>query len=36
MHFRGRITRDDWVSHARVLATSPTAAKRPMAYRGGL
>lgn len=36
MHFRGRITRDDWVSHARVLATSPTAAKRPMTYRGGL
>ena len=36
MHFRGRITRDDWVTHARALATSPTAAKRPTTYRGGL
>jgi predicted flap endonuclease-1-like 5' DNA nuclease len=29
MHFRGRIRRDDWVRHARVLAAAPTAVKRP-------
>jgi predicted flap endonuclease-1-like 5' DNA nuclease len=29
MHFRGRIRRDDWVGHARVLALSPAAVKRP-------
>lgn len=29
-HFRGRIRRDDWVGHARTLASAPTAAKRPM------
>lgn len=33
MHFRGRIRRDDWVGHARVLAAAPTAAKRPMSPR---
>jgi len=33
MHFRGRIRRDDWVGHARVLAAAPTAAKRPMTPR---
>ena len=36
MHFRGRISRDDWVTHARMLANSQTAAKRPMTYRGAL
>lgn len=40
MHFRGRIRRDDWVGHARVLALSPTAVKRPSQPRargvGGL
>lgn len=40
MHFRGRIRRDDWVGHARLLALSPTAAKRPTTSRtrgaGGL
>lgn len=30
MHFKGRIRRDDWVSHARTLAASPTAVKRPV------
>ncbi len=29
MHFRGRIRRDDWVGHSRVLAAASTAAKRP-------
>lgn len=29
MHFRGRIRRDDWVGHARELASNPGAAKRP-------
>jgi predicted flap endonuclease-1-like 5' DNA nuclease len=29
MHFRGRIRRDDWVSHARQLASMPTSVKRP-------
>jgi predicted flap endonuclease-1-like 5' DNA nuclease len=29
MHFRGRIRRDDWVGHARVLAAASSAAKRP-------
>ena len=33
MHFRGRIRRDDWVGHARVLAGAATAAKRPMSPR---
>lgn len=33
MHFRGRIRRDDWVGHARVLAAAPNAAKRPMQPR---
>lgn len=33
MHFRGRIRRDDWVGHARILAAAPTAAKRPMTPR---
>ncbi len=33
MHFRGRIRRDDWVGHARVLAGAAMAAKRPMAPR---
>ncbi len=33
MHFRGRIRRDDWVGHARTLASAPTAAKRPMDSR---
>ncbi len=32
MNFRGRILRDDWVGRARLLAASPTAAKRPMPY----
>ena len=40
MHFRGRIRRDDWVGHARVLALSPAAIKRPNQSRargaGGL
>jgi predicted flap endonuclease-1-like 5' DNA nuclease len=40
MHFRGRIRRDDWVGHARVLALSPAAVKRPSQPRargvGGL
>lgn len=30
-HFRGRIRRDDWVGHARELATVQGAAKRPVA-----
>ncbi len=29
MHFKGRIRRDDWVSHARQLAAMPTSVKRP-------
>lgn len=29
MHFKGRIRRDDWVSHARKLAALPTSVKRP-------
>jgi predicted flap endonuclease-1-like 5' DNA nuclease len=29
MYFKGRIKRDDWVAHARTLAASPAAAKRP-------
>jgi predicted flap endonuclease-1-like 5' DNA nuclease len=29
MHFKGRIRRDDWVGHARRLATLPTSVKRP-------
>ena len=33
MHFRGRIRRDDWVGHARVLTAATTAAKRPMSSR---
>ena len=33
MHFRGRIRRDDWVGHARVLTTAPNAVKRPMQAR---
>lgn len=33
MHFRGRIRRDDWVGHARLLAAAPTAVKRPMQPR---
>jgi predicted flap endonuclease-1-like 5' DNA nuclease len=32
MNFRGRILRDDWIGRARVLASSPTAAQRPMPY----
>lgn len=32
-HFRGRITRDDWVRHARELARQPSAARRPAAHR---
>ena len=28
-HFRGRITRDDWVGQARTLARAPGAARRP-------
>jgi hypothetical protein len=40
MRFRGRIRRDDWVGHARVLAQATTAAKRPNQVRakraGGL
>jgi predicted flap endonuclease-1-like 5' DNA nuclease len=34
MYFKGRIKRDDWVGHARSLATLPTAAKRPMGPLG--
>ena len=30
-HFRGRIRRDDWVGHAREMATVSGAAKRPVA-----
>ncbi len=33
MHFRGRIRRDDWVGHSRVLALAPTASKRPTSPR---
>jgi predicted flap endonuclease-1-like 5' DNA nuclease len=29
-HFRGRIRRDDWVGHARLLASMPNAARRPL------
>ncbi len=29
MYFKGRIKRDDWVSHARTLAALPGSAKRP-------
>jgi predicted flap endonuclease-1-like 5' DNA nuclease len=29
MHFKGRIRRDDWVGHARRLASLPTSVKRP-------
>ncbi|MEZ6030245.1 MAG: hypothetical protein R3C46_10900 [Hyphomonadaceae bacterium] len=29
MHFKGRIRRDDWVGHARQLASMPAAVKRP-------
>jgi predicted flap endonuclease-1-like 5' DNA nuclease len=40
MHFKGRIRRDDWVGHARLLVLAPTAAKRPTTARtrgaGGL
>lgn len=32
MNFRGRILRDDWIGRARLLATTPTAAQRPMPY----
>ena len=32
LHFKGRIRRDDWIDHARVLAQSPTAARRPAAW----
>ena len=34
MYFKGRIKRDDWVGHARNLATLPTSAKRPMGPLG--
>jgi predicted flap endonuclease-1-like 5' DNA nuclease len=36
LHFRGRITRDDWVGHARTLTGASTAARRPMGYTGRL
>jgi predicted flap endonuclease-1-like 5' DNA nuclease len=32
LHFKGRIRRDDWIEHARALASSPTAARRPVAW----
>jgi predicted flap endonuclease-1-like 5' DNA nuclease len=31
-HFKGRIRRDDWIDHARTLASAPTAARRPVAW----
>ncbi len=35
MHFRGRIRRDDWIEHARVLAAAPSSARRPAAWDNG-
>lgn len=29
-HFRGRIRRDDWVGHARLLSSMPNVARRPL------
>jgi predicted flap endonuclease-1-like 5' DNA nuclease/predicted nucleic acid-binding Zn-ribbon protein len=34
MYFKGRIKRDDWVGHARTLATQPASAKRPSGPTG--